>query len=516
MSSTYARTDAADRNPRTPLEGPADPDRTANEPAPHSPGTAPHRKLKADLVIIGAGSAGLSAAAGAAMLGLDVVLYEKGEMGGDCLNYGCVPSKALLYAAKTAQTVRDAGDYGVGADAPVIDWSGVRAHVRRAIDTIAPIDSQERFEGLGVTVIREHARFADPKTIVSATTHTRARRILIATGSRAVVPPIDGLADAPYLTNETVFDVPERPEHLLILGGGPIGLEMAQAFNRLGTKVTVVEKERVLGTADANHAEIAANTLRGEGVTLLEGHSAERAETTEAGIRLTALSAEGETKIEGSHLLVALGRRAVLDGLDLDKGDVAHDRAGIDVADTLRSTSNSRVWALGDAAGMGQFTHLAGWHASVFVRRAFFKSPFSKASSLPLPAVTYTSPEVAQIGLTEAAAREAHGEDVSVSTFAFEENDRAIAENRMKGEAKLVIRKGKLIGASIVGEGAGEIIQMIALAMSNGLKVKDLTNFISPYPTRTEVVKRAASAHFAPTVFGKGAKRLVGLLQRIP
>ncbi|MCI4644499.1 MAG: FAD-dependent oxidoreductase [Hyphomonadaceae bacterium] len=477
---------------------------------------AARRELKADLVVIGAGSAGLSAAAGAAMLGLDVVLYEKGEMGGDCLNYGCVPSKALLSAAKAIQGVREAAKYGVTASAPKVDWQAVKAHVQGAIDTIAPVDSQERFEGLGVTVIREHARFSDPRTIISDSTRTRARRIILATGSRAFVPPIEGLDEVDYLTNETIFSMPEQPAHLLILGGGPIGMEMAQAFNRLGSKVTLVEMRRVLGQSDPEHARLAAETLREEGVTLLEGHKAERVERIGAGLRLTASNPEGELTLEGSHILVALGRRAVLDGLGLETGQVAHDGRSITVKDTLRSVSNARVWALGDVAGFGQFTHLAGWHASVFVRRAFFKSPFAKASSLPLPAVTYTSPEVAQIGLTEAAARDKHGDAVKTSCFAFDENDRAIAEGRTKGEAKLVIHKGKLLGASIVGDGAGEILQMIALAMSNGLKVKDLTNFISPYPTRTEVVKRAASAYFTETVFGPGAKRLVGLLQRIP
>ena len=474
------------------------------------------RKLKADLAVIGAGSAGLSAAAGAAMLGLSVVLYEKGEMGGDCLNYGCVPSKALLSAAKAAASVREASRYGVGAEITGVDWPAVQAHVRGAIETIAPVDSQERFEGLGVTVVREHARFADRKTLVSDTTRTNARRIIIATGSHAFVPPIPGLEQAGYLTNETIFSVPEQPTHLVILGGGPIGMEMAQAFNRLGSEVTLVEMGRVLGMADEAHGRLAADTLREEGVRLLEGHKAERVEKTTTGVRLIASHDDGELAIEGSHILVALGRRAVLDGLDLDKGGVDQDGRAIAVKDTLRSSSNPRVWALGDVAGMGQFTHLAGWHASVFVRRAFFKSPFAKSSSLPLPAVTYTSPEVAQIGLTEAAAREQYGDEVTASAFSFHENDRAIAEGHTKGEAKLIIRKGKLLGASIVGDGAGEILQMVALAMSNGLAVKDLTNFISPYPTRTEVVKRAASAYFTETVFGPGARRLVGLLQRIP
>lgn len=486
-------------------------------PAAEPAASAARRALTADLVVIGAGSAGLSAAAGAAMLGLNVVLYEKGEMGGDCLNYGCVPSKALLSAAKVAETARKAARYGIGLPAPETDWPGVRAHVREAIDTIAPVDSQERFEGLGVTVIREHARFADRKTIVSATTRTRARRIIIATGSRALVPPIDGLDGVPYLTNEEIFELDRLPEHLLILGGGPIGLEMAQAFKRLGSKVTVIEMGRALPRADADHAAIAVAQLRREGVTILEGHKAVKVAGEPGEISVhTESQAHGDSAVFGSHLLVALGRRAVLDGLDLEAGGVDHDASGVTVRDTLRSASNPRVWALGDVAGEGQFTHLAGWHASVFVRRALFKSPFSRPSDLPLPSVTYTSPEVAQLGMTEAEARDRYDEEVSTASFPFKENDRAIAEGDTLGEAKLIIRKGKLLGASVVGEGAGDIIQLVSVAMSNGLKVKDLTNFISPYPTRAEVIKRAASAHFTEVVFGPAAKRLVGLLQRIP
>ena len=232
------------------------------------------QKLKADIVVIGGGSAGLSTAAGAAMLDLKVVLFEKGEMGGDCLNYGCVPSKALLSAAKAAQSVRDADKYGVSAGEPTVDWSAVKAHVQKAIDTIAPVDSQERFEGLGCTVIREHARFKDADTIESDSVEVKAKRIIIATGSTAFVPPIPGLEDAPFLTNEEIFHIPELPEHLLILGAGPIGMEMAQAFNRFGAKVTVIEMGKALGRSDPDHAAIAVGQLREEGVTILEGHKA--------------------------------------------------------------------------------------------------------------------------------------------------------------------------------------------------------------------------------------------------
>ena len=278
--------DNADQNARAPLAGSADPDKVATSPAPHSPGAAPMREMKADLVVIGAGSAGLSAAAGAAQFGLSVVLYEKGEMGGDCLNSGCVPSKALLSAAKAAAQVREAGKFGIETTPPRIDWEKVKLHVRTSIATIAPVDSQERFEGLGCTVIREHAKFASPDTVISPTTRVKARRIIIATGSRAFIPPIEGLANTPYLTNETIFDLPDFPEHLVILGGGPIGMEMAQAFVRLGAKVTVIEMGKALGRSDRAHAEIAIEALRAEGVTLLEGYKATKVEQDGKTIRV--------------------------------------------------------------------------------------------------------------------------------------------------------------------------------------------------------------------------------------
>lgn len=473
------------------------------------------RELKADLIVVGAGSGGLSAAAGAAMFGLDVILYEKAKMGGDCLNYGCVPSKALLSAAKYAASARESAKFGVSSGQPQVDWAAVKAHVNGAIETIAPVDSVERFEGLGVTVIQEHASFADPKTIISETTRARARRIIIATGSTAFIPPIPGLEDTPHVTNEQIFSLPQLPDHLVILGGGPIGLEMAQAFRRLGAEVTVIEMDRALARTDRDHAAIAVTALREEGITILEGHKAVKVSGEASAINVETESGEGPHTVTGSHLLVAVGRRAVTDGLDLEKGRVDYDRRGVQVSDKLRSVSNPRVWALGDVAGKGQFTHLAGWHASVFARRAFFKQN-SKASDLPLPSVTYVAPEVAQVGLTAEEARTQHGDTATVASFPFAENDRAIAEGKTIGEAKLVVHKGKILGASIVGEGAGEIVQLVGYAMSNKLGVQSLTNFISPYPTRTEVVKRAASAYFTPKVFGKSAKRLVGLLQRIP
>lgn len=470
----------------------------------------------ADLVVIGAGSGGLSVASGAAQLGLDVVLFEKGEMGGDCLNTGCVPSKALIHAAKQAETMRQCEKFGITPTEPHVNWLQVREHIQGVIEQIAPVDSQERFEGLGCTVIREHARFTGPDKVASDSISVEARRIVIGAGSRAVVPPISGLDKTPFLTNETIFDLAELPGHLIILGGGPIGMELAQAFRRLGSEVTVVEMATVLSRADQDHARLAVAALRQEGVTILEGHKAEHVERQGDDIHIRMSSDHGEESLTGTHLLLALGRTPNLDGLDLDIGNVETDKSGIVTKANLRSVSNSKVWAVGDIAGKGQFTHLAGWHASIFTQAALMKLP-AKAETGAFPAVTYIQPELAQVGMTEAEARDKYGDKIKVSEFSFEENDRAIAEREATGSIKLVIGSGdKILGASIYGDGAGDIIQIVAYAMANGQKMRSLTSHISPYPTRAEVVKRAASQYFQPKVFGNLMKTAVSFLQRIP
>lgn len=474
------------------------------------------KQHKADIAVIGAGSGGLSVAAGAAMLGLNVVLYEAGEMGGDCLNTGCVPSKALLTAAKKVAHANSSSKFGVHVDNVTVKWPEVQAHVKKAIEIIEPIDSQERFEELGVTVIREFARFKDKKTLISETTETRAARIVIAAGSKAFIPPIEGIEDVPYLTNETIFDVAELPEHLMIIGGGPIGIELGQAFRRLGSEVTIIEMAKALARAEPEHAEVVVQALKSEGATILEGAAAKAVTKDGETLKLT-IDQNGETReISGSHLLVAVGRKVNTEGLDLEAGGVEHDHIGIKVKDNLRSVSNPKVWAVGDIAGRGQFTHLAGWHASVFTRNALFKTR-SRVDDLPLPAVTYSEPELAQIGKTEAEARADYGDKIRVEEFGFEENDRAIAEGDVTGGIKLITDKsGKILGASILGTGAGDIIQMLALGMSNKLKLRDFTNFISPYPTRAEITKRVASKWYQPLVFGASAKRLISITKRIP
>ncbi len=473
-------------------------------------------KIEADVCIIGAGSGGLVTAYGTANLGLKTVLFEKGEMGGDCLNYGCVPSKALIAAGKAAQRFRDGTRYGIAAADPQIEWAKVRGHVHGVIETIAPVDSQERYEGFGVRVIREHARFADPNTVVSASVEVKARRFVIATGSGPFVPPIPGLDSVPYLTNETVFNLDVLPESLIVLGAGPIGMELGQSFQRLGSKVTIVEAAKALGRSEPEAAKIVIEAMTHEGVELLEGWKAVK--VARAGDRIIVSLQDGSGQMreaQGTHLLVAVGRRAHVHGLDLEKAGVEYDNRGVKTGANLR-TSNPKVWAVGDAAGKEQFTHAAGWHGSVFVRRAIFKQG-SRADSLPIPHVTYTEPEIAGIGLTEAEGRRIHGDALRITEWKFHENDRAIAERAKEGFMKLVLSpKGVILGATIVGEGAGDIIQMVGLAMSNKLKVGQLYNFISPYPTRAEIVKRAAGAWYTPVVFTPTMKTLAGVLSKLP
>ncbi len=359
--------------------------------------------ITCDLCVIGAGSGGLSVAAGAVQMGARVVLIEGAEMGGDCLNSGCVPSKALLAAAKHAQAMRDGGPFGIAPVEPEIDFAAVKDHVRGVIAQIAPVDSQERFEGLGVRVIRDWARFTSPDEVEAGPHRVCARRFVIATGSVPLVPPIPGIDGVPVLTNETIFDLRERPEHLLIVGGGPIGIEMAQAHRRLGSRVTVIEGDRVLNKDDPELAAIVAARLREEGVEIVENAKVSR---IHGGDRITVETAAGS--FVGSHLLMAVGRRIDLSRLDLEAAGVAHDK-GVTVDDHLRSTTNRRVYAVGDAAGGLQFTHVAGYHAGIVVRQILLGLP-AKARTEHIPWVTYTDPELAHVGLTEAQARERHGD----------------------------------------------------------------------------------------------------------
>ncbi|MEN9855314.1 MAG: hypothetical protein RLZZ157_440 [Pseudomonadota bacterium] len=466
---------------------------------------------KVDLCVIGAGAAGLSVAAGAAQLGLSVVLFEQGDMGGDCLNTGCVPSKSLIATANAVHAMAHNSALGLTNSQPTIDWDKVRRHITGVIDTIAPIDSQARFESLGCTVVRERAVFSGPKKVESASTRVRARRYVIATGARAFVPDIAGLDKVPYLTNDTIFAQKSLPKSLIILGGGFIGVELGQAFARLGCTVTLIEGANLLGNQDPEAVALVRESLVRDRVTLLEGKKAVAVSGHSSAVTVTL---EDNVRVSGERLLVAVGRAPRVEAMGLELAGVDYNKKGIVTDDRLRSVSNRRVWALGDVAGKEQLTHAAGFHAGVFVRNALFGAP-AHASVAYMPAVAYCDPELAQIGLTEQAAQAKFGDAITIARASFEDNDRAQTQHATTGFCKLIIGKGgALLGATIVGEGAGEAIQLVGLAIANKLKVRALTSLIAPYPTRSEIVKRAAGAYFTPTLFSPKTQKLVQFLSR--
>ena len=467
-------------------------------------------RLNTDICVIGAGSGGLSVASGAVQMGASVVLIEGHKMGGDCLNYGCVPSKALLAAGKAAAQHRAGEALGITPDVPEISYAAAKDHVARVIAAIEPHDSQDRFEGLGVQVIRDWATFTGPQEVQAGGKIIRARRFVVATGSSPFVPPIPGLKDVPYLTNETIFDLRRAPGHLLIIGGGPIGLEMAQAHRRLGCRVTVVEGARALGHDDPQAAAMVIAALRAEGIEIIEGALVEAVRGRRGAIELEVA---GGTVFMGTHLLVAVGRKPNLDRLNLDAAGIRHGRGGIEVDDGLR-TSNRKVYAIGDIAGRGQFTHVAGYQAGVIIRSMLFALP-SKARGDHIPHVTYCDPELAQVGLTEAAARDAHGDAVQVLELGFDASDRAQAEGKTGGMIKVMVHKGRPIGATIVGPNAGEIIGLWAMTLANRLKMGAIAGTVLPYPTIGELSKRVAGAYFSPKLFENPlVKRVVGLVQK--
>ena len=472
-------------------------------------------KTETDICVVGAGSGGLSVAAGAAQMGVKVVLIEKGKMGGDCLNTGCVPSKALIAASEAADRVRHAGRFGVNGHQPEIDFLKVHDHVHGVIAAIAPHDSVERFEGLGVDVIQGAARFTGPREVEVGERRIHARRFVIATGSSPATPPIPGLDQVPYLTNETVFDLDQRPDHLIVIGGGPIGIELAQAHRRLGARVTVLEGLSILGKDDAEAVEVVRRRVIDDGIDLREGAMIKTVERHGNGIALTIENGGADERVTGSHLLVAVGRRANVDGLNLEAAGIRYSPKGIEVDKRLRTT-NKRVFAIGDVVGGYQFTHMAAYQAGIVIRNALFHLP-AKVDYAAVPWVTYTDPELAHVGLNEREARERFGDDIRVLNWSFAENDRAQAERETDGIIKIVVgRKGRILGATIVGAHAGELILTWVLAVREGLKVGAVANLIAPYPTLSEVSKRAAGSYYTPTLFNERTRRLVGAFQRLP
>ena len=465
--------------------------------------------LETDICVIGAGSGGLSVAAGASQMGARVVLIERAAMGGDCLNVGCVPSKALLAAAHAAQAQRDAAKFGIAAVEPQVDWAALRAHVKGVVDEIAPMDSVARFEGLGVTVLRESAKFTGPAELRAGGTTVRAKYFVIATGSHPAVPPIPGLGTVPYLTNETIFDMDGPVGHMIVVGGGPIGVELAQAHRRLGAQVTVIEQASILPKDDPEAVAVVRERLIAEGVDLREGATLTSVAATANGVEATL----SDGTVTGTHILIATGRQPVVDGLDLDAAGVAFDRTGITVDKHLRTT-NRRIFAIGDVTGGYQFTHMAGYYAGIVIRQALFKMVWAKVDHKAVPWVTYTDPELAQVGMTEAEAAKRFGPgQFQILRWAFAENDRARADRQIDGFVKVILdRKGRTVGATLVGAHAGELLLPWIQAVQEGRKMGALAGLVAPYPTYSEITKRVAGSAFIPKLFSEKTRKLVRFL----
>jgi pyruvate/2-oxoglutarate dehydrogenase complex dihydrolipoamide dehydrogenase (E3) component len=466
--------------------------------------------LTPDICVIGGGAGGLAVAAGAVQMGASVVLVERGAMGGECLNAGCVPSKSLIAVANLVQRAQQGGELGIEFAAPPIDFAAVGASIERVIEHLAPYDSIERFEGLGVTVLQAEAKFLDGHTVRAGHADIRARRFVVATGSSPAVPPITGLDAVPYFTNETIFANKAPLRRLVVIGGGAVGVELGQAFRRLGAEVSMIDALPLLWQEDPELAAMLAETLRAEGIELHPSSPIATVDRDGDGIAVELANGE---RIVGSHLLAAAGRRPNIAALDLAAAGVAFTGHGITVDARLR-TSNRRVYAIGDVAGGPHFTHAALYHAGIVIRNALFRLP-AAVDYRALPRVIYSDPELATVGLSEATARDAYGDTIRVLRWGFAENDRAQTERDTEGMVKVVTSaNGRILGAAILGAGAGDQITTWALAISRRLKIGAIANLIVPYPTRGEAGKRAAGTFYTPTLFSPRTRRLVRLLAR--
>lgn len=469
--------------------------------------------IHCDLAIIGGGAGGLSLAAGSAQLGLKVVLVESGKMGGDCLNYGCVPSKSLLAAAKTFYHIKQASLFGIHTQELTIDFPQVMQHVHQVITNIAEHDSVERFESLGVHVIQSSGCFLTSNTFQVKDKIIRAKRFVIATGSSPFIPQIPGIESAPYLTNETIFDLQERPEHLIVIGGGPIGCELAQAFAMLGSKVTILEGLNILPKDDADCVAVVRSQLEEMNIAIYEQAKVQQIESPPDSGIIVSFKRQNELEtITGSHLLIATGRRANMDGLDLEKANIKHTPKGIEVNQRLQ-TNNKKIYAIGDVTGPYQFTHMAGYQAGVVLRNVVFKWP-TKVNYNAVPWVTYTEPELAHVGLLAIDAQKRP--DIQITEWPFADNDRAQTERTLKGKIKIITdKKARILGVTIVGPHAGELILPWVMAIREQKTLRSFTDVIAPYPTLSEINKRVAGEFYTPKLFSKKIRTLVRWLQKL-
>jgi pyruvate/2-oxoglutarate dehydrogenase complex dihydrolipoamide dehydrogenase (E3) component len=476
--------------------------------------SAPGGEERFDLVVIGGGSGGLSVASVAGRLGLRVALVEAaGELGGECLHTGCVPSKTLLRSARVARLMRRGADFGLTPRDPGVDMAAVSRRVRTVVERLQAHDDPARFRSYGVEVVFAAAHFLDPHRVQAGERVLRARRFVLATGSQAAVPAIPGLAETGYWTNEDLFEVAEAPARLAVIGAGPVGIEMAQAFARLGWTVTVVEAgDGILPAEDREAAETLRAALEAEGLTIRTGAAVQAVtpggEASPHQLRLAA----GEA-IEADRILVATGRRATTEGLNLEAAGVGLTGGGAVAVDRRQRTKSRHIFAVGDVCGPYQFSHLANYQAGVVVQNAVFRVP-AKADLTALPRVTYSDPEVAQVGLTAAEAEARYG-DAEVHRADFGDLDRAVAEGEATGFAKLVFRRGRIIGATVIGAHAGEVLPELVQAVRGRLKPKDIAQAVHAYPTLGEIAKRAVEKYYGERLFQPRVKALVRWINRV-
>jgi pyruvate/2-oxoglutarate dehydrogenase complex dihydrolipoamide dehydrogenase (E3) component len=452
--------------------------------------TNPKPAGRYNLIVVGAGTAGLVAAAGAAILGARVALIERALMGGDCLNCGCVPSKALIRAARAAYAVTEAREFGIEAPPPTIEFADVMRRVRRVRAEIAPNDSVQRFAKLGVDVFLGHGHFTGKHSLEVEGQRLNFRKAIIATGARAAVPPIPGLAEAGYLTNETVFSVTALPRRLIVIGGGPIGCELAQAFARLGSQVSLVsDVPRLLPKEDPDVATLLEQQFGGEGIELILGAKVERAEKSAVGKILIVNRGQKNETVVGDEILLAAGRVPNVEGLNLEAAGVKYDDKGVTVDDNLR-TSNKNIFAAGDIGSHFHFTHAAEALGRIALQNALFFGR-KQASDLVIPWCTYTSPEIAHVGVNQEGASKS-GIETQTFNLPFAENDRGVVDNDKQGFARVHVRKkdGRLLGATLVSRHAGESIGELVMAIQHKMKVGQLGAVIHPYPTEAEIIKR--------------------------
>lgn len=477
---------------------------------------------KRDLVVIGGGVGGLVVASVASQLGLAVTLIEVEErLGGDCLHYGCVPSKALIQAGRIAHLMRRGGDFGLSCDGPdPVDLAAVRRHVQGTIEQLQVHDDPDRFRSYGCEVLFGAATFTGPDTVQVGDETRRGRRLVLATGSSPFIPPVPGLAEAGYLTNREVFELERLPERLAVVGGGPIGVELAQAFARLGSRVTVLQRaDRLIPREDPEASTLLQEAFAREGIEVLLEADVQRAERREGGRVLHYTGPAGDASLEADEVLVSIGRRPNVEGLGLEAAGVEYGRSGVRVDDRLRTT-NPRVYACGDVAGPYQFTHMAEYQAGVVIANTAFRIP-KKVDYRVVPWVTYTDPEVARVGLTLDEARE-QGIPAKELRFPMADVDRAVVERETAGTAKVVVRTGsrfrgggRILGATLVGTHAGELLHEVVLAMQTGARIGAISGAIHAYPTRAQVLRRVVNTHFGEKLFSPGSRRLAQLLNRL-